>query len=64
MSQPTAGQALLRIGEFTLSRMPEGGYACGRIWIQHSGGPFDGEGGAFNEADLEAVIRAFYVEHF
>ncbi len=49
----------LRIGKFALSRMKDGG-----IWIQHSDGPREGDGGWFDEAKLEAVIRKFYVKHF
>lgn len=62
-SPPSAEQALLRIGEFTLSEYFN---SAGErhIWIRHSGGPREGEGGAFSEADLEAVIRRFYLERF
>ena len=53
-------QQFIVIGGFTLSRTLAGG-----IWIERaSPEAYAGEGGSFDEAALEAVIRAFYNEHF
>ena len=47
---------VLRIGRFRLSR----GYNPERIWIGVEGG----EGGDFNEEELEKLIAEFYNENF
>ncbi len=45
----------VKIGQYSLSIMRENS-----IWIEHE----DGEGGEFEESDLEAVVHAFYKKHF
>ena len=46
----------LMIGKYELYRDTEN-----KIWIVIHG---DGEGGVFNEADLEKVIDKFYADNF
>ena len=46
----------IRIGDFRLTRMSTGG-----IWIEIVG---DGEGGEFQEVEVEAAIAKFYSENF
>lgn len=45
----------ITIGAYTLTIM-----ANGNVWIRHE----SGEGGAFPEAEVEAVIAAYFAERF
>lgn len=49
----------VKVGEFTLSRM-NSDEDCESIWIEHE----SGEGGEFQENQLEKVIAEFYDKHF
>jgi len=50
-----ASDERIQIGKYTLGKAPGG-----TIWISCD----DGEGGAFNEIELEAAIKAFYDANF
>ncbi len=52
----------IRVGAFVLK--PSYAHEPDRVWIERADGPWTGEGGDFNTAQLEKVLSAFYDEHF
>ena len=52
----------LRIG--TLILRPSYGGEPDRVWIEQAEGPSAGEGGDFPTEQVEAVLQAYYAEHF
>ena len=51
-----AGEPSVRVGSLRLHK----GYAPGNVWIGQEGG----EGGDFPVEDIEALLQAYYKEHF
>lgn len=52
----------LRIGSLILR--PSYGGEPDKVWIEQAEGPSAGEGGDFPTEQVEAVLQAYYAEHF
>lgn len=59
MTGSSSPRLKLRVGRFEIHRMD--GLCDGEVWIRDTR---TGQGGAFSEKGLEAVVDAFFEEHF
>jgi len=55
-------QPELRVGSLILR--PSYANEPDKVWIERAEGPSAGEGGDFVAAEVEALLQAYYAEHF